>query len=174
MLFPRLACLRSDPRRHLTMAVVLREVCEKWSNLLGAPIRPPQANQRRSQRILLSVGVVVSGQRDNRSPFSERTATVIVNAHGALIGLREPVIVGQPLRVRNVMTNEERPCLVADIYPGHSAVPEIGVAFSESCPEFWRVSLPPEHWSPHSPEARRANVSRVGTKLTPDPAGTKR
>lgn len=141
---------------------------------MGTPIRPPHMNQRRSQRILLAVGIVVSGQRANGSLFSERTATMIVNAHGALMRLREPVIVGQWLRIKNVMTNEERPCVVADINPGQSGVPEIGVAFSEACAEFWRVSFPPEDWSPHNPEARRADTSRVQTKANIHLAGTKR
>jgi hypothetical protein len=141
---------------------------------LSTPIRPPHISQRRSQLILLSVGVVVSGERANGSPFSERTTTLIVNAHGALIRLRQAVLAGQRLRIKNLMTNEERPCVVADINPGQSASPEMGVAFSESCPEFWRVSFPPEDWSPHSPEARRPGGSKLGVKLNPDLVGTKR
>jgi hypothetical protein len=123
---------------------------------------------------LLSVGIVVSGGRANGSPFSERTTTVILNAHGALIRLREAVLAGQRLRIKNVMTNEERACVVADINPTQSAIPEIGVAFSESCPEFWRVSFPPEDWNPHNPEARRPGGSSVARKLNPDLVGTKR
>jgi hypothetical protein len=141
---------------------------------LSAPLRPPHISQRRTQRILLSVSVVVSGERANGSPFSERTTTVIVNAHGALIRLREAVLAGQRLKIKNLMTNEERLCVVADINPGQSAVPEIGVAFSEWCPEFWRVSFPPEDWNPHSPEARRPGGGSPGKKLNPDLLGTKR
>lgn len=99
---------------------------------------------------------------------------MIVNAHGALIRLREAVLVGQRLRIKNLMTNEQRPCVVADINPGHSEIAEIGVAFAESCPEFWRVWFPPEDWSPHSPEARPAGANATSRKFSPELVGTKR
>ena len=60
----------------------------------------PHTQQRRSQRILLSVPILVSGQHANGSPFSERTKTQVVNPHGALIRLREPVLTGQKLRIK--------------------------------------------------------------------------
>lgn len=49
---------------------------------LNAPnLRPsPHAKQRRSQRILLSIPVIVSGQPSSGAPFAERTGTLIVNA----------------------------------------------------------------------------------------------
>jgi len=136
---------------------------------LDAPTRPPHVNQRRSQRILLSVSIVISGERAHGTAFSERTSTVIVNAHGALIRLREPVLVGQLLRVKNLLTNEEKPCKVADVNAGYAPIPEIGIAFSESCPHFWRVSFPPEDWSPHNAEAKR-----VQPKNESDPVPLKR
>jgi hypothetical protein len=119
-------------------------------------LRPTaSANQRRSQRILLALPIVISGVRSNQAPFSERTSTLVVNAHGALIQLRERVLVGQNIRMKNVATNEELTCTVMDINPGTSGAPEVGVAFSESNPHFWRVSFPPTDWTPRSPEARR-------------------
>jgi hypothetical protein len=125
-------------------------------------------NQRRSQRILLSVSIAVSGDQAGGAPFVEPTSTVIVNVHGALIRLREPVRVGQRLRIKNVMTNEERLCVVADVNPGQ-IIPEVGVAFSESCPKFWRVSFPPEDGSPRGPKAKR-----IAQKTDADVAEVKR
>ena len=124
---------------------------------MNAPnLRPsPHSNQRRSQRILLSIPVIISGQQSSGAPFTERTRTLVVNAHGALIELREPVLVGQSLRVSNVATNEEMNCKVVDINPGHANLPEIGIEFAEPCPRFWRVAFPPSDWSPRSPEAKR-------------------
>ena len=116
----------------------------------------PSVQQRRSQRILLSVSILVSGERANGSPFAERTQTQVVNAHGALIQLRELVLAGQKLRMKNLATNEEIACTVMDINPGSSSISEIGVAFSEPCPRFWRVTFPPEDWSLRSPEAKQA------------------
>ncbi|MGB8323323.1 MAG: hypothetical protein WCE52_10225 [Candidatus Acidiferrum sp.] len=47
------------------------------------------AQQRRSQRVMLSVPLMVSGLHENRTKFSERATTSVVNAHGALLWLRE-------------------------------------------------------------------------------------
>jgi hypothetical protein len=120
------------------------------------PRPSPYAKQRRSQRILLSIPVIVSGEKAKGTPFSERTRTLVVNAHGALIELREPVLIGQPLRIKNAATNEEMNCKVADINPEHTNLPEIGVEFAEECAHFWRVSFPPADWTPRSPGARRS------------------
>jgi hypothetical protein len=74
---------------------------------------------------------MVSGQPSSGALFSERTRTPVVNMHGALVELREPVLDGQVLRMKNVATNEEMNCRVADVYPGHTALPEIGIEFAE-------------------------------------------
>jgi hypothetical protein len=123
-------------------------------------------NQRRSQRIVLSLPIQISGERLNGAPFQEATRTLVVNAHGALIHLRERVISGQKLRIKNLATNEELSCEVADINPGKNDVPEIGVAFAEACPRFWRVSFPPTDWSPRNPEAKRRVPSAEAVKPT--------
>jgi hypothetical protein len=102
-----------------------------------------------------SVSILISGERANGTQFAERAKTQVVNSHGALIQLREPVLVGQKLRMKNLTINEEMSCTVMDVDSGSMPIPEIGVAFSEACPRFWRVALPPEDWSPRSPEAKR-------------------
>jgi hypothetical protein len=103
-------------------------------------IRPTQAaNQRRSQRILLSVPLRVSGKRANGTPFVDHTKTQLVNAHGALLQLQEPMREGQMLNVRNVTTGEEVPCKVVDLSAGANEVVVIGVEFAETNPRFWRV-----------------------------------
>jgi hypothetical protein len=119
-------------------------------------IRPTQvANQRRSQRVLLAVPLRVSGKRTNGEPFVEHAKTLIVNAHGALLQLQEPVREGQTLSVRNITTGEEMPCKVVDLSSGANGVSEIGVEFEQPSPRFWRVSFPPADWSTRNPEAKR-------------------
>jgi hypothetical protein len=116
----------------------------------------PIIDHRRSQRILLGLAIQVSGQRANGAPFTESTRTKVVNAHGALIQLHEMVLVGQKLRIKNLGTNEELVCEVVDINPGENGeVPEVGIAFTEPTPRFWRVAFPPRDWSYRNPEAKR-------------------
>jgi len=127
------------------------------------------ANQRRSQRVLLSVPLRVSGKRMNGSPFVEHTNTLIVNAHGALILLKEAVHIGQPLTLRNAATGEEEQCTVVDMNDGPNGIPEVGVEFADSNPRFWRVSFPPADWSARSPEAKRYSSS-PSPNAKPNPA----
>lgn len=113
--------------------------------------------QRRSQRIVLSVQLLVTGKLPNSAPISEHASTAIVNAHGALILLREPVTIGQVLVLQNLTTTEEINCTVVDVdvSSGAAGEQEVGVEFAEECPRFWRVSFPPADWSPRNAEAKQ-------------------
>jgi hypothetical protein len=113
------------------------------------------AQQRRSQRVLLSVPLLVSGVHENRTTFSERATTSVVNAHGALPRLRERVEMEQVLRLKNIATGEELDCKVADVSRGQDERVEVGVEFLEPSSRFWRISFPPVDWSQRSPEAKR-------------------
>jgi hypothetical protein len=84
--------------------------------------------------------------------------------------LREPIITGQKLKLKNLTTKEEIECIVVDVNSGHTDIPEVGAGFAEPCPYFWRVSFPPADWSPRSPEAKRL-ASSTGQ---PKPAETKK
>jgi len=124
--------------------------------MISRAIRPNRyTNQRRSQRVLLSVQILVTGHRLDGQAFAEETQTVVVNVHGALIFLAETVKAAQPLTIRNVKSGEEVPCKVVDVGPSHEGKREIGIEFLEPSQRFWRVAFPPEDWSPHSPEAKR-------------------
>jgi hypothetical protein len=49
----------------------------------------------------------------------------VVNAHGALIQLRIPVLSGQRLRVKNLAPDEEVGCTVVDINHGSADLPGV-------------------------------------------------
>src|SRR5882757_9434313 len=80
--------------------------------------------QRRSQRILVSVPVRVTGERQEGGTLDENTATLIVNAHGALILMKEDVSVGQTITVEHLASTEKIECVVKVIHPGPDGVPE--------------------------------------------------
>lgn len=115
----------------------------------------PIVNQRRSQRVVLAMRIVVSAVPESGRAFVEDAVTVIVNAHGAMIHLRELVRKGQMLNLRNAATGEELVCTVVDVSAGANGRPEIGVEFTEPNPHFWRVTFPPADWNPRNPEAKR-------------------
>jgi hypothetical protein len=112
------------------------------------------ANQRRSHRVMLSVGIVVAGDRPNGHRFSEETCTSVVNAHGALILLAEEVTRGQLVTIRNVKSGEELQGEVVEIAESHAGKSEVAVEFLEPSTRFWRIAFPPENWSARSPEAK--------------------
>lgn len=119
------------------------------------------AARRRSQRVLMQVGIRVRGQDAQGKDFEEMTDTLAINAHGALVLLNARVISGAVVHMKHNKTGEEQACHVAFLGPVRGGRAEIGVEFSAPNPNFWRVAFPPEDWSPKSPEARTAAKLRA-------------
>ena len=120
--------------------------------------------RRRSQRVLMQVSVRISGTDAHGKPFEEQAVTLAINAHGALISLKNRLITGTKVKMRHNMTEEEQECHVVHLGQFHDGKAEVGVEFSEPRPVFWRVAFPPEDWSARSPEARTALHSRLVEK----------
>jgi hypothetical protein len=117
--------------------------------------------QRRSQRVMVKVSVVVLSQGADNKMISEETRTVTVNAHGAMILLTAKLSVGQLLTLRNAKSGEEVLCRVAYVNPHLGEKKEVGIDFMKPCPRFWRISFPPPDWTNRAPEAK-GNTSRHG------------
>jgi hypothetical protein len=75
------------------------------------------ANQRRSQRILLAVPLLVCGRHADGTDFAEHASTVIVNASGGLIALKVAVSVAQTLSLKNENTDNDISCAVVNVEP---------------------------------------------------------
>src|SRR5260370_3557373 len=76
------------------------------------PSRGDNDAQRRSQRMILKVTVVVLAQGADNKPVSEVTRTVTVNAHGSQVLLGLKVSIEQLLTLRHSRTGEEVSCRV--------------------------------------------------------------
>jgi hypothetical protein len=111
-------------------------------------------NLRRSQRVCLSVPIVVVKGELGKSQSSEETRTLIVSAHGALLVLKLPVQPGELLTIKHKKTQEELVCRVVNYGPDQSGKREVGVEFEHPAPRFWRIAFPPSDWSPRSPDAK--------------------
>jgi len=112
------------------------------------------ANRRRSQRVLMTIPVRVSGQNVLGSPFEEETHTRAISAHGALILMSTQVYRGQRLTLSNVQTKAALECVVAHIARRQSEHPQAGVEFTLPNPMFWHVAFPPKDWTPRHPDAK--------------------
>ena len=117
--------------------------------------------RRRSQRLLMQVGVRIRGKDTQGKDFEEFTETLAINAHGALVLLAARVTSGSAVHVRHNKTEEEQECHVAFLGPVRSSKGEIGLEFTAPRPTFWRVAFPPEDWTPKSPEARTVSGIRT-------------
>jgi hypothetical protein len=110
--------------------------------------------RRRSQRVLMQVGVRIRGTDAESKAFSEETATLAINAHGALVLMQARITSGSKVQLFHNRTQEEQECYVVFLGPVRAGKSEVGLEFSTPCPSFWRVAFPPEDWSPKHPEAR--------------------
>jgi len=117
--------------------------------------------RRRSQRVLVQVGIRVRGKDAQGNDFEEFTETLAINAHGALVLLKARVTSGSVVHMKHNKTEEEQECHVAFLGPVRSGKAEIGVEFSSPRPAFWRVAFPPEDWSSKNPESRTALKTRT-------------
>src|SRR5216684_7872466 len=112
------------------------------------------ANRRRSQRVLMTIPVRVSGQTGDGSPFEEDARTRAISAHGALILLSAQVFRGQRLTLSNVQTKAALECIVAHIDRRKGEHAQVGVEFTLPNPVFWHVAFPPKDWTPRHPDAK--------------------
>ena len=128
-----------------------------------AQIVNPSSNptmRRRSQRVLMQVGVVIRGKDTQGKSFEEETSTLAINAHGALIPLKTRITSGSTIKMQHKMTSEDQECHVVFLGPVREGKAEIGLEFSAPRPAFWRVAFPPEDWTPKHPEARTSASPR--------------
>ena len=127
---------------------------------LVPPTTPNPGARRRSQRVLMQVGIRLRGRDAQGRDFEELTETLAINAHGALVLMKARVISGSVVQMKHNKTEEEQECHVAFLGPVRSGMAEIGLEFTMPRPAFWRVTFPPADWSPKNPEARTALQSR--------------
>ena len=106
------------------------------------------ADNRRTQRILLRIPILVRAQFAGDTPLTEESHTLVVNADGALIALAMKVRPGQKLVLKNLATAKEQECRVVHVRGMPMGKNEVGIAFPYPMPKFWNVEFPPPDWTP--------------------------
>ena len=103
--------------------------------------------QRRSERLHLTVPVMVTAAGVDGREIQELTQTAIVNAHGGLFRSTVEFLVAQPLVLTNLNTNLKESARV--VHAELLANGEFGVAFEfdNAAPEFWQVEDAPDDWA---------------------------
>jgi hypothetical protein len=97
---------------------------------------------RRSQRLGLSLPVLVYGQDICGEPFRELTRTLSVNANGALIVLAATVEEGQTILVENKDARMQK-CRVVRVDLAPNGKWTVGIEFTHVALGFWQIYFPP-------------------------------
>lgn len=113
-----------------------------------------ESNRRRSQRIALAVKVQVVGHSRLGEHFRERTQTVSISPHGAMVLVSKRVDKGQQLVLRNLRTEAEAECVAVYVARTPKDQYEVGLSFMLPNRAFWGVVFPPADWSTRHPDAK--------------------
>jgi hypothetical protein len=103
--------------------------------------------KRRSQRVELTIPVVVHRPPKEGPQFYERAETLVVNAHGALMALAEKVKPEQRLLMQNIESGEQKECRVVYVKKELTGPTKVAVEFTRPAPTFWRIAYPPADWT---------------------------
>jgi hypothetical protein len=103
-------------------------------------------HRRRSKRVKVRIAVVVRSQE--KRTLSEKTHTLLVNAHGALLLLGIPVSVDKFVVLENPSTGQEILCRVTHVGTEFMGKAQVGIEFIKPAPEFWGISSRPDDWTP--------------------------
>jgi len=106
--------------------------------------------RRRSQRVTLSVPVVVSEavvSEKDKPRVIEKTHSVAVNRYGGLIALHASVDWGQSLVLTNPFSRVHQECRVVYLGPSQPSAGQhekrlVGIEFTEPVSNFWNISFP--------------------------------
>jgi hypothetical protein len=102
-------------------------------------------HRRRSKRVKIRIAVVVRSQE--KRALSEKTHTLLVNAHGALLLLGIPVSVNKFVVLENPSTGQEILCRVTHVGTEFMGKAQVGIEFIKPAPEFWGISPRPDDWT---------------------------
>jgi hypothetical protein len=103
--------------------------------------------KRRSERVKLTVPVLVTTATVDGREVQEITETAIVNAHGGLFRSTMEFLVAQPLVLTNLNTNIKESARVVHAEALQSGGFGVAFEFDNAAPEFWQVEDAPDDWS---------------------------
>ena len=130
---------------HAPDLLSLTELCASCTIALIMPDAQTRT-ERRSLRLWMSIPVGVSGKNATGKNFTEDTETTVVNAHGGLLFLYEPVKIGTNIALTNRATNEEQTCRVVSMRKASDKGMHVGIEFLLPSPNFWGAEFPPDNW----------------------------
>ena len=110
------------------------------------PLAKDSLRVRRSQRVVARIRLQVRRDTDGEDFMSETSHTMVVNAHGALIGLAMKVQPNELLAITNMTSAEKRYVRVVRVSEKTASQNEVAIEFTEPAPNFWHIDFPPADW----------------------------
>lgn len=102
------------------------------------------AQKRRSDRLMLTIPLRISGVDSRSRNFSENARTVVLNRHGARIQTSVPLATGQTLRLLNLVSQREAKFhVVGPVTPLTEKGGEWGVEALDPSENIWGIHFPP-------------------------------
>jgi hypothetical protein len=98
---------------------------------------------------------MIGGPVTDKPDSLEKSITVVVNAHGALVEMSVSPEQGSIVKVKNIRTNDEQEAKVILVSPGETGKFNVALEFTGPNPGFWRVIFPPSDWSMRHADAKR-------------------
>jgi TonB family protein len=100
---------------------------------------------------------------DKREPFSERSQTVLVFGHGAVLRISALLAPGQLVFLTNEKTKKEVVCVVVKSKTDGNAVGYVELRFTEPAPGFWGMRFPSDTVLPQAATRPAAPASAPPT-----------
>lgn len=102
--------------------------------------------ERRSSRVFRRVRVVVAGRNRNARRFRSVCETVVINAHGGLVYLDQPLEMGDVVVLTNPSTQDELECRIVYLGDDSGKGQRVGLEFLTPAPHFWGVEFAQPDW----------------------------
>ncbi len=113
-----------------------------------ATTRARTLTRRRSQRVILSIPVTVTG-RLHRANSAKIPQTLVINAHGALIVPAAKIAQGQQVAGQEPRApRSSKPAAWFTWVPRSMEKPSSVWSLPQPAPNFWHIAFPPEDWAP--------------------------
>ena len=104
----------------------------------------------------MRVRVVVAGKNSESRRFRTACETIVINAHGCLLYLDQPLKLDAMIVLTNPFTQEEQECRIVFLGDATDKGQRIGIEFLTPAPHFWGVDFVPADW-PASPASLQPN-----------------
>jgi hypothetical protein len=137
--------------------------------------KPPDANQRRSTRLLISVPIVISGKNARGEAFREETRTISISRQGASIATAQPMAAGAEIIIENPPLHLAVKARVIRFFEKSSQddLNQIGVELLEA-KNVWGIQYPPGDWQKAPVHPQAPSKTSLEATRPPSPAGSEK